>query len=388
MARSMIVAIFKSRSTVLFLLYAVVAVVVVPHIGQDLPYSVFYSSTLQRDHDRLLADNAIRIEHAQSILNHSDCNGDCWRQSNEVNGEPEFCFVILSVRRPVQTKFLTQVVAGLLPQLPRERSVFTVYNAEGPTHQEAINLTFVVPVHSSKKKRGILSLHAQQLEDYIDALEWCHSKKARFSVILEDDGLPLHDFIQRLQLILDYRMSKTSRHWMFLKLYYPEKWQGWSNEREILAELILLSILGGMVLVFGVYSIEVLASLSPAASYCETIIRFLLSALLVGYTLFCIGRPHWIALRQFSPHLTSVVSAPGCCIPAVLFPKTHLNDVIQSLKATKCTVSYHIDSALDDIAAKKGLQGYLAIPNLVTHIGFVSSLGKGWKSPKEFQYIL
>lgn len=283
--------------------------------------------------------------------------------------------------------FLTQVVAGLASQLPPERSVFSIFNAEGPSHHEAVNLSSIVPVYSNENvSRRPLSKFIKEKQDYVKALEWCHAKNATFSVMLEDDALPLHDFMERLQLILDHRMDKTSKDWMLLKLYYPEKWQGWANEREVISELILVSIIGGLLLVILAYAIDRLASLTPAG-YCETLFRFLLSAGLVSYVLFGIGRPHWIALRRFSTHLSSVVVAPGCCTPAVLYPRMHLYDVIRGLRS-RTTNGYNVDIALDNIAAEEGLTNYLAIPNLVSHIGFVSSLGKGWKNPREFQHIL
>jgi len=380
----------RFRTTVvLFLLYAVLASIVVPYVGQDLPYSVFYDSSPQRDHQRLLLENDVRLERARSVLRHLGCNGDCWKEINEGSVEPEFCFVVISVSRPESTYFLTQVVAHLVPQIPRDKSVFSVYNAEGKTHHEAGNLSSLVPVLTRAKKTGSLpSRFVKEKDDYVDALEWCRDKNASFSVVLEDDALPSNNFVERLRFILDYRMAKNSKNWIYLKLYYPEKWQGWSNEKEILAELLLVTIVGGIFLLVAVYLIEVVLSVTSPTGCYEHTLRYLLSAGFVLYSLMCVGRPHWMAIRHLSPHFTSVVVAPDCCTPAVLFPRTHLGDLIRRLKAKSCSDSYHLDTALDDIAIEKGLLSYLAIPNLVAHIGFVSSLGKGWKNPREFQHIL
>ena len=379
----------KFRTTIiLFLLYAILAGIVVPYVGQDLPYSVFYASSSERDHKRLLLENDIRLERARNVLHDLDCTGDCWRGVNRVNVEPEFCFVVISVSRPELTYFLTQVVANLVHQIPHGKSVFSVYNAEGRTHQEVRNLSSIVPVFTSTKESKQFSRFVKEKDDYVEALEWCHDRNAKFSVVLEDDALPSQDFVERIMFILNYRMAKTSTKWIYLKLFYPEKWQGWSNETDILAELFLVTIVGGLILVAVVYCIEVLLSLATRAGCCENALRYFLSAVFVLYTLLCIGRPHWMAIRQLSPHFSSVVVAPDCCTPAVLFPRTHLSDLIRRLKAKSCSASYHLDTALDDIAVEKGLLSYLATPNLVSHIGFVSSLGKGWKNPREFQHIL
>lgn len=381
-ATSGVVRLLKSNYVFVFLVYLVVAVFVIPYVGHGLPYSIFYDYDLKRDHNKILLDNMQRIKNAIRTLDHLDCGRKCLNQSNQATVTPEFCFVIISVSRPAETKFLTQVVAALLPQLPHSGSVFTVYNAEGPTHKEAMKLSAIVPVDSYMGNVSP-SKYSKEKSDYVHALEWCHNKSARFSVILEDDALPQQDFIPRLRLILDYRMSKNSIKWMFLKLYYPEKWQGWAKERT--AELILCSIAGGFILTLLVHGLQFLIHKTLAVDY-GILVQFLFSSILITYMLVGLGRPHWIALRGVSPYLSSVVYAPGCCTPAVLYPHTHLTDLIRYLKMVNCSNSFPVDLAMDEYADKRGLHRLLAVPNLVKHIGFVSSLpGKGWKNPKEFR---
>lgn len=386
MSKPSVVGFLKTKNIFLFLLYLIVAVFIVPYVGQRLPYSIFYQSTSQRDHIKLLLDNDLRIKSAIRTLNHLNCRRECWKQINEASTTPEYCFVIISVSRPAETKFLTQVVAALLPHIPQVESMFTVYNAEGPTHEEAMNLSAVVPVDSYMgKANDPPNKYSKEKNDYVHALEWCNNRNARFSVILEDDALPLPDFMQRLQLVLDYRMSKNSINWVFLKLYYPEKWEGWANEKNIITELIVSSMTGGLVLTLLVQCLQVVITRRVAIDY-GIIFWFLLSSGLIAYMLLCLGRPHWLALRGISPKLSSVVYAPGCCTPAVLYQRAHLSDLIQYLKKVSCLLGFPVDLALDKFADDRDLQRLLVVPNLVKHIGFISSLpGKGWKNPKEFR---
>ena len=178
-------------------------------------------------------------------------------------------------------------------------------------------------------------------------------------------------------------MDADERNWAILKLFYPEKYQGWGNEFHLIAELLGLSVTGGLVLTMLVYCGETLVGGSKQVNW---LLLIICSILFTMYILVSTGRPHWLAARKISVHLSSVVSAPGCCIPATLFPHNHLDRLIEYLEAVQCNQLFPIDLALDKFADDRGLQKLLVIPNLVKHIGFVSSLpGKGWKNSKEFR---
>lgn len=376
---------------IIFIVYLGIAVFIVPYEGQNLAYSSFYHSTPNADLMKNLVENAQRIVDAKRTLNDLKHSGRLHQHLSKIRiKDTEFCFVIVSVSRPVHTLFLTQVVASLLSQITDADSMFTVYNAEGPSHHEAMNLSTIIPVVTKGESSAAVSKFAKEKQDYVRALEWCHMKRAKFSVILQDDALPPSDFVKRLKFILQYRVPQDSTKWAFLKLYYPEKWEGWGNEWRIVFELILTSMLGGITLTLLTYTFQVvtlrsLPNSSEVFSVCNFAMRFLLSFILTLYTLFTLGRPHWLALRSLSFHLSSIVPAPGCCIPAVVYPQTHLPGLIEHLVHAECSVKFPLDLAVDKFATDKGLEGLLVVPNLVKHIGFVSSLGKGWKNPREFR---
>ena len=365
-------------------LYLVVAIFVVPFIGQHLAFSVFYRSTPDADRDKNLAENSERLLAAERTLLSFKQSLYKTKQLNKHTTHilhPQFCFVIVSVSRPAKVHFLTQVVAALLPQLQESESVFTVYNAEGFSHLEAMELAnCTVPVMTKEGSKQFKNLFDREKEDYVYALEWCKKKRARYTVILEDDALPPTDFMSRLRFVLKNRNTLQNRNWAFLKLYYPEKWQGWSNERVL--ELIMTSIFVGVILTIFAYIVELIL----LGNSQNVLIRFLLSCILALYMLLTLGRPHWLALRKITPYLSFVVTAPGCCTPAVLYPQDHLTNIIDYLHQTECTPSFPIDLALDKFAGDRELDKYLVVPNLFKHIGFVSTLGKSWKDPLEFRF--
>lgn len=256
---------------------------IVPYIGMILPYSVFYSSTPKTDHEVNLAENLEHIQQAQRALKQLSRT-----RCHQHPSSPEFCFVVISVSRPSSANYLTQVVASLLPQISCSNSVFTVYNAEGPTHSEAKNLSSIVPVVTLQSETSVTSnrFHKEK-EDYVHALEWCRQRTAKFSVILEDDALPPRDFTNRLNFVLHHRISKYKNKWAFLKLYYPEKWEGWGTEWQIILELIFSSALGGAILSLLIYILFVILRRPPV--YLEGIGFLFLSFALSLYMLLTLG---------------------------------------------------------------------------------------------------
>lgn len=370
----------------IFLIYLLVAVFIVPYMGHNLAFSIFYQSNPDVDRNKNVEENSDRLRAAEkTLMNYKDKSKQ--RLTEQITVLPEFCFVIVSVSRPAEMHFLTQVVAALLPQVVESESVFTVYNAEGSSHLEAVNLAKIVPVITKEGQKHVNQFEKEK-EDYVFALKWCSEKRARFTVILEDDALPPSDFVSRLRFVLKHRLTYNTHNLAFLKLYYPEKWQGWSNERSIIQELILTSMFGGIILTAILQLIILRGCLNSPGLFniVNIFLRFLLSFSLIIYMLLTLGRPHWLALRKISPHLSFVVPAPGCCTPAVLYPQDHLLSMIDYLQQTECSAGFPLDLALDKFALDRELGKLLVVPNLVKHIGFVSSLGKAWKNPREFRF--
>lgn len=370
----------QSKPFLLLLFYIIIAVFIVPFVGMSLPFSVYYHSEFKLDQQRVGEENSRQANEAERTLK----THHRLEQINQtVQTDPEFCVVIPSVSRPAKVRYLTQVVAALLPQITHHNFVYTVLNVEGANHTEAINLSSLVHVET-RTGRHSKDVYMNEKEDYVRSLKWCLEKGATFSVILEDDVLPTGDFFHRLKFVLQYRMPTDSSKWAFLKLYYPEKWEGWGNEWRLVLELVVTSLCGGILLSLLIYVFQLLL-VQTLPSKLEFLVVESLSSILILYVLLSVGRPHWLSLRSWSHHLSSVVSSPGCCTPAVVYPQVHLADLIKYLENTKCSEHFPVDLALDKFASEKGLEHLLVVPNMVKHIGFVSSLGKGGKRPQDFR---
>lgn len=379
--------VIRSKLPVVLVVYLVMAIFFVPYVGMNLPYSVYYHLNPEVDLERINEENHRRVREAEMTL--KSFNATNYNQFlNRTRKHSRFCFVIPSVSRPAEVRYLTQVVASLLPQIAGTDSVFTVLNAEGPRHTEAKNLSSIVPVEAIGANHS--SVYVKETMDYVLALEWCQRRGATFSVILEDDVIVGTDFMERLKFTLQYRVPRDNT-WAFLKLYYPEKWEGWGNERRLILELVATALLGGIFLTALIYMIQLLLLRTlPTMNKLELFYLFaiyVLSCAFVLYLLLTLGRPHWLSLRKFNHHLSSVVPAPGCCTPAVLYPEVHLPDIIRYLKHTNRSGHFPLDIALDKFANSKGLERLLVVPNMVRHIGFVSSLGKHGQNPHQFRLV-
>ena len=381
---------FKSKNALLILIYLIAGGVIVPHFFQTLPYSIFYIPHPSQDRQAVLDRNAYRTKNALAYL--QSVNSSVFHKLPNVTN-PNFCFIVITNRRPVETHYLTQVVGTLLPQIVADdRSAFTIYNAEGPTHEEAVSLSSYVPVVNRQNvvdvKDGLNhpsgpASFDRERADYVMALEWCSKKGATYTTVIEDDALPCNDFIPRLRFILNYRMNKNSNKWLYLKLFYPEKFQGWGNEVYLVIELIALSCGGGILLTL--LSIVFLCENVRKLDCKAMLFRLILSSLFTTFCLMVAGRPHFMALRKMSVHLSTVSRAPGCCTPALLFRNGHISELLNYLRTIKCTPRFPIDLAIDAFADDRGLERLLVEPNLFRHIGYISSLpGKGWKNVKEF----
>lgn len=363
---------------VLLFIYLVVSVIIMPYVGSHLTFSVYYSAEHAQDLKKVNERNQQRLNEARKILQEYARAGNFTNQAPL----PEFCFAIPTVSRP--NHYLTQLVASLIPQINPASSVLKIFNAEGAHHTEAKNLSQIVPVEVIPKHSAIRDIFTKETRDYGYALEWCYKQAAKYSIIIEDDVLLPRDFVTKLRFVLHYRMPSDRTHWAFLKLYYPEKWESWISGVRIVVEFIVATIMGG--LIFSSLFCAILFLLSKSSlSKKEITILFFFSSVFVLHALVAIGRPHLLSLRDYSPYLSVVVPAPKGSTAAVVYPQLHIFNLVQYFKHVDSYRSFPIDFALDKFAMDRNLDRLLVVPNLVKHIGFVSTLrGSRIGNPREF----
>lgn len=366
-------------------IYITTFLIVLPLLCHKLGFSIYFAKP-KEPYKILEAQNEERTKQAKEFLKSFQRSATPIRSVDKAR-QIEFSIVLLTAYRASNTHYLLQVAARLLPQVISDegKSVITVLNSgsQSGLNEDAIYLSnFVTVINSSAHRTSHVSLWSREKEDYIVGLETALRQNSAYVLMIEDDALPsanlLNDLRFVLKNIMSWKSSKTQSDWAFLKLYYPEKWQGigWPE----IPELILIGLLGGC---FGLWvssKFRKRTRTKVTSLVCSFIVWTVYFVLLV----YTVGRAHWIELRKLSPLMYSVVKAPGCCTPGVLYQRTHARELASYLKSVDCSNTYPMDVAIDDFAKRSNLERYLVMPNMFTHIGVHSSLSSKLKDFAEF----
>lgn len=382
---------------ILFLtcLFGLTFIFILPSVCENLGFSMYFISSKV---NTVIIDNEndARVRKAKQTLNHlasgfPDENLTT-KQLHAKKSGLDFAIVVVSVHRRSNPHYLLQTASRLMLEVKRDRgnSEIVIFNAErNPELNYDVNfLSRFVKVLNRSFPLVSDDIFAKEKQDYMEALQAGLQLNSRYVLVVQDDALSVSEILWKLRYILKWKMpwkwlKSGSQSWAFLKLYYPEKWQGFGNPE--VPELILIGVLGTFCFtkvrktVFKTQRNHVGNKL-----WWLWCVSGSLYFVLVAYT---VGRAHWIEMRKILPLFYSVSTAPGCCIPAVLFPADNARDLVQFLNRTNCRKGYPIDFALDDFVKKNGLKGLLVSPNLFSHIGFHSSLHSFDKNPEEFRLL-
>lgn len=363
-------------------IYISTFVLVLPLLCHKLGFSTYFNKP-KEPYKYLEAENKERTEEARKYFNSLYKSTTTFPQYGE-KVQIDFSIVLLTAHRGSNTHYSLQVASRLLPQVISDegRSVLTILNSDpqpGMNEDAAYLSNFIAVVNSSLPVTS--ASRSREKEDYVVGLEIGVRHNSTYVLMIEDDALPSERLLGHLRYVLTYKMPgkflKSRRDWVFLKLYYPEKWQGFGWPE--LPELVLIGILGGSLAVW--VQLKMRTTTRRKVSLCCTFTVWGVYVILVVYT---VGRAHWIELRKLSPVMYSVVKAPGCCTPGVLYPRSHARNLANFLKSVQCSEKYPMDVAIDDFANKMNLERYLVIPNMISHIGVHSSLGSRMKHFAEF----
>ena len=200
-------------------------------------------------------------------------------------------------------------------------------------------------------------------------------------LLLEDDALPQNDMLHVLHSLLTV-IHEHQQQWSLMKLYYPQKWQGYAFDVITVIELLSVGILFGS----SFYAIQFKCSKHPVL---RTNKNMRYASFLMGfcYGVLCclaIGRCHLIELKRLMPSTYSLRHAPDCCSPGILYPVDVATQLIDMLNKTKCHPNNPLDMAVAAFTQNIGYRTYIVEPNLVKHIGMVSTIKGVSTSPWDF----
>jgi hypothetical protein len=309
------------------------------------------------------------------------------QQPEEEDGRRPFLLVtIVTVRREGQF-YLSRVVARLHQLLSKYnneqhagnddafviRAMICNVNDDPQLHREALHLQRIFPLVQRRDQLpvAIHNLMDKEKEDYIFCLN--ASRSADYILILEDDAVPLDDLLPVTRRFIDYFNQQRSRRradFFYVKLYHPERLQNYLQpEPWRIAEWLAVSVLS-------VYLLQVVFGFR-LRRHSFWLVYFM--ALIE-----CLGRPHLLQLKRWM--LARLVADPAagyhllqateCCTPAMLFSNASAATASAFLSSITCRKGYAKDTALYLHSRQSGgrLQSFVVEPNLVQHIGRVSTL--------------
>lgn len=377
-------------------LYGVTFLFVLPYLCNDWAYSVYMAKGLWGH--RHLSDRAMEIndKHADAaevyLKSLPSITSLKYYESMLEHPEVYMVIAVITIKRTkdgvTPLRYLTQVMAKL-DEASKADSHFTkalficnVFAGPGP-HNEVESLSQYFPVRSrfpnGSVSATIMDVHEKEKQDYAFCMQEALKSNPRYVLMVEDDAVPSLDLFPVLHQA-SFRLNMRQQRWAFTKLYYPERWQGYSFEMQTFLELLGIMLLAGYVAVLMFYCLS---------WYSPKFLAFKESALIASAIYFallavCIGRPHLLELKRLSPHLYSLKPAADCCTPSILFLSEEAHSVVRFLDENTCSGNFAIDVALDTFAQQMNLKRYSVEPNLFRHIGMMSSIKGVSRNPEQF----
>lgn len=363
--------------------YTFVFVVLMPFIGQDLPYSVYRSAkwTYVTMQEKALDGHNRALVEAEVYLRTLEMRS---RSLVVEDGFVDLVVVVVTSRRVVGLRplgYLTRTVAALSRAAvssawPTSKQLFICDVNAGPApHIEADRLRkyfhVVVRFPKANASAAILDPFEKEKQDYAFCLERALQLTSAYVLIVEDDAVALDNLFHVLPHMLHIPMLASGAHWWsHLKLYYPERWQGFSLDVRTALELLAL---------FSITYAIWIALLG--AWWRERRHRFwhaFAAGFLVVLLALSVGRQHLIELKQISGYLYSLAPDPACCSPAVLYNAKFAKLLVPYLlNEVQCSNGYPLDMALKSFVNRLQWPGFRVEPNLFRHIGLLSTM-KGY----------
>jgi len=361
--------------------YAVVFIVLMPFVGQDLVYSAYRSArwTYVTMQEKVLDRHSQALLEAEAYLRTLELRS---RPLAEDGGSVDLAIVVVTSRRVLVSSrpagYLTRTVAALSRSAassdwPASKQLFICDVNAGPAHHveaDRLRQYFHVVVRFPRPNASavILDLFEKEKQDYAFCLRHALRLTSTYVLIVEDDAVAQDDVFHVLRHILSTRTLAPGTHsWSHLKLYYPERWQGFSLDFRTAVELASLFCIAYM--------------------FCSTILRWwsgegrhrfrqtVPGGVLVVLVALSVGRQHLTRLKRISPYLYSLAPDPACCSPAVFYNAEFAKLLVPHLlNEVQCSNAYPLDMALKGFADRLQWPGFRVEPNLFRHIGLMSTM--------------
>ncbi|XP_033736232.1 transmembrane protein 246-like [Pecten maximus] len=230
-----------------------------------------------------------------------------------------------------------------------------------------------------------LNKYVKETVDYMFCLESAYLMNSTYILMMEDDAIPHRDVLNNVKHVMDTKLHHYNREFGHIKLYYPQKWQGFALEETRIIELVSIGCIGAGVFVFilNLYS----TAKKKVLTYFIQILYFLAGCVYFILVAELLDRQNLMELRRFSKSLYSFKQSPGCCTQAMLYREQVIPALLNYLQGSARLNMDHTDIAIYKFTLKYNIPCYQIEPNLFYHVGLYTSLVEGrYKDPEGFLF--
>jgi len=286
--------------------------------------------------------------------------------------------------------YLTQTVARLLQivhtdntaAFRRKKLVVCSVDLQPKRFTEAWELSKFVHTMFRYKNNSAMwyrffmyDMFEKEKDDYIYCLQTASRFPSPYYLVLQDDVLLDKHTFETIFFLMEYQNLFSATDWLFLKLYYPDKWTGYARSWKTVVELGGYSVFGG-----SLCAAVALLVISRRRKWLANIWNlpllfwFVMGAVFTLLLCLSIGRQNVELWRKYLVSTHRLVAASGCCIPATVYPAHVISDLCDHLADVYCQYYFPVDIAIDGYARVGGLKTYLIEPNVGKHIGLISNM--------------
>ena len=391
------------------LLYLLTFVVILPFVSYNLPFSKLYHIFNSREYMKQYADvlNKQRWKTAVKYFNSLNPKESLDFYRNQNRGKSSIIVVIVTVKRRNQNEklgYFLQTVSAMDRILKSDTNFDTKHllvcnvDRRPGTHEDVKYVAPYVPtinkvehskVYNTTNNRGreeiynktmFSGIYEKETVDYLFCLETAYLKNTTYIVVIEDDAYPMKNFLNVVKYSIDTRIHHYHKDFVYIKMYYPQKWQGFGFELTRILDILAIGLVGAGLSVLPYYCLKQRNHKRVVMYFYSVVgaIYFILLALVIS-------RPNVLELRRFSKHFYSFRESPGCCTQAMLYSRTEVPDLINYLiKSQTAAEPLHTDLAIYKYIQDTNKNAFQIEPNLFYHLGMYTSLEGGQKNPEEF----
>ncbi|KAE8381109.1 hypothetical protein BDV26DRAFT_256115 [Aspergillus bertholletiae] len=305
----------------------------------------------------------------------------------------DLCVGIVTVKRPL-TQNVDTTIASLIDSLSQHQrskiSIHLLFALTTPTDHPNYNHPWVnntvnrVLTYESQNA-STSYLHAlersnkftseKSLIDYALSLRSCYdSTDAPYFLMLEDDVVAQRNWFptttQTLHSIQDWvRRGIVHPDWLYLRLFYTEKFLGWNTENW--REYFLWSL--AVAVAVAALCLSLRRSVRPAQEiFTNAFLGLVCFGAVPGVILLYFASGRVTVQRPMRPGV-HLMNRHGCCSQALVFPREKIPAILEYMKKMEdATKPKPVDSTLERLANEYGFDRLAISPPQMQHVGAAS----------------